>query len=392
MQAEQLPAPVHCVTRGPLHHFFGYYDKFPWDPAGRHLLSLESSFMDRNPMDGEPVTVGWVDPEAGDGYVPLAESRAWNWQQGCMLRWWPGMADTVVYNDREHDRYVSRRLDLAAGTPEVAGPALYDLSVDGRWGATLTFERVSDCRPGYGYFGPPDPRGDSLQPDDDGLYCVDMKRGKSELIQSIRGAAEIGEVRPGPGDRAWFNHLTFNPSGARILFLHRWARGACPGHEGFQTRVMTIGRDGSGLRCLTEGYRASHFHWLNDETVLFFLYHPDGDGYYLVDEGTGSLERVGEEVLPVIDGHCLYRPQRDWLVTDTYPQGPERIQTLLLFHPATGRLVEAGAFPALEPNDPSQRCDLHTRWNHSGTQLCFDSTHEGSRQMYVMDVSEIVGR
>ena len=37
------------------------------------------------------------------------------------------------------------------------------------------------------------------------------------------------------------------------------------------------------------------------------------------------------------------------------------------------------------------RCDLHPRWSPDGRRVCFDSVHGGTRQMYVMDVSEVVG-
>ena len=36
------------------------------------------------------------------------------------------------------------------------------------------------------------------------------------------------------------------------------------------------------------------------------------------------------------------------------------------------------------------RSDLHPRWNRDGTQICFDSVHEGTRQVYVLNVKEIV--
>jgi len=32
---------------------------------------------------------------------------------------------------------------------------------------------------------------------------------------------------------------------------------------------------------------------------------------------------------------------------------------------------------------------LHPRWNRDGLAVCIDSVHEGERQMYVIDVSQI---
>ena len=39
---------------------------------------------------------------------------------------------------------------------------------------------------------------------------------------------------------------------------------------------------------------------------------------------------------------------------------------------------------------PELRCDLHPRWSRGNTMVCFDSTHELSRQIYVVDVKELV--
>ena len=387
---EQIPCRAVRITDGPAHHYFGYYDKTPWDRSGRLLLAMEVPFMDRNPSGGEPQMIGVIDTADGNAWRPLAQSRAWNWQQGCMLRWLPGRPGKAVFNDREGDRYICRAVDVASGACEpYLDTAVYDFCEAKPFAATLSFERITDCRPGYGYFGLADPNAGRLQPEDVGLYLVDLSSGERRMLVSIRGATAVGSVRPGPEDRAWFNHVKFNPGGTRILFFHRWAAGACPGHEGFQSRVMTIGPDGRDLRCLSEGCRASHFDWLDDERLLIFLYHGDGDGYYLINDRTGVRTRVGDDVFGV-DGHCLYRPRKDWFLTDTYPQGGRGEQVLMLYHPESGRCVDIGRYPAMAVPDPSMRCDLHSRWDRAGRQICLDSTHEGSRQIYVVDVAEIV--
>jgi Tol biopolymer transport system component len=79
------------------------------------------------------------------------------------------------------------------------------------------------------------------------------------------------------------------------------------------------------------------------------------------------------------------------LLLDTYPDD-DRLQSLLVFDLTTEELVELGKFrQPLRFND-DLRCDLHPRWNRSGTKICFDSTHQGRRQIYVADLDEWLQR
>jgi len=50
-----------AVTRSPRHHFFGYYDKCPWDSTGRYMLALETDFMERPPRPVDTAVVGLID-------------------------------------------------------------------------------------------------------------------------------------------------------------------------------------------------------------------------------------------------------------------------------------------------------------------------------------------
>jgi len=97
---------------------------------------------------------------------------------------------------------------------------------------------------------------------------------------------------------------------------------------------------------------------------------------------------VGEGVL-TSDGHCSYSPDGRWILTDTYPDR-ERLRTLILYRPSDGSRVDIGRFFSPRELDGEIRCDLHPRWSRDGQKICFDSVHEGHRQIYVVDVSEIV--
>jgi hypothetical protein len=83
VRAEELP-PVRAITRGPLFHWFGYYDKLQFDPSSRYALGNQVGFEHRSPRPDDVIKAGLIDVEDGDRWTELGESRAWNWQQGCI--------------------------------------------------------------------------------------------------------------------------------------------------------------------------------------------------------------------------------------------------------------------------------------------------------------------
>jgi hypothetical protein len=103
---------------------------------------------------------------------------------------------------------------------------------------------------------------------------------------------------------------------------------------------------------------------------------------------TGKYEIVGKDVLTV-DGHCSFTQDRRWFLTDTYPD-ENRLQTLKLWNLEEEREVILGRFYAAPSATGPIRCDLHPRWDRNDEWVCFDSVHEGTRQVYVLDASSVV--
>ena len=382
------PLPAQTVTSGPHHHYFGYYDKSPWDATGQYLLALEVPFADRPPTPDDTATLGLVDLAAGNAFEPIAQTHAWNWQQSTMLQWLPSAADRlIIYNDRIDDQFVSVIRDVHSGKTTTLPRPIYAVSRDGKSAVTLNFARVHQTRPGYGYVGLRDPWEDDPYPDEDGIYWMDLTTGENRLIISLDQIVALAPHTQAVGAKHWFNHLLFSPDDSRFIFLHRW--GAWEERHGHQ--MYTARLDGSDLYCVVDNL-VSHFDWCNPQQILAWARQEDtGDHYYLFTDKSPEVEIVGAEVLTT-DGHCSYSPNREWILTDTYPDvpGEEGYQTLILYRPEDERRVDVGQFSSIERPLEQLRCDLHPRWNRDGTQVCFDSTHEGDRQMYVVDVTEVV--
>ncbi len=374
-----------AVTKGPKHHFFGYYGICPWDITGRYMLCLESGFHERPPTAADTAVVGLVEMATGR-FEPLAETRAWNLQQGAMLHWLPSAPDRlIVFNDRQGDRFVSVVLDIHTGKRRVLPRPVSGLSRDGRWAVSLNYARLASLRPVVGYAGLPDLFADQLHPAEDGIYLMDLESGDARVLLSYEeGYAHLRHI-PEAGERKlWYNHTIFNRDDSRLSFVVRWNE---PGIEIRRTILVSCSVQGGDLRTISE-LGASHFDWRNRNELFGWYTTPDGPGYYLYNDDTGQHRRIGREVL-TRDGHCSFTRDGRWVVTDTGPDG-ERLQTLKLWDWEGERQVILGQFYAAPQFTGQVRCDLHPRWNRDDTQVAFDSVHEGARQVYLIDVSHVV--
>ena len=376
--------PVRAITRGPKYHWFGYYDKLQFDPASRLALAQEVGFEHRSPTAADTIKVGMVDLRDHDRWTELGESRAWNWQQGCMLQWLPGSSSEVIWNDREDGQFVCHVLDVHTGKRRTIPHPIYALSPDGAWAIAPDFRRLNDCRPGYGYAGIPDPNREVAAPEDAGIWRLDLRTGQAKLLLSFAQLARVPQ--PGgfsPGAKHWFNHLLVAPDGKRFAFLHRW-RGKKEG-KSFATRMFTADRNGRNLYVVDPYGQTSHFIWRDPSHILAWAWHPSHkEKFYLYEDRSEHVEVVGADVM-TRNGHCTYLAGNRWILNDAYPD-QERNQPLYLYEVATGRVVELGRFHSPKVYTGEWRCDLHPRSSADGTKICIDSPHEGGRQMYLVDV------
>ena len=132
------------VTRGPKHHFFGYYGICPWDATGQYLLCLESDFHERPPA-----------PER-----------------------------LITFNHRQDERYVAVVLDIHTGQKRILPYPVSAMSRDGAQALGLNYARLKSLRPVVGYAGLPDPFADQNCPAEDGVYTTATKTGEARVLLS----------------------------------------------------------------------------------------------------------------------------------------------------------------------------------------------------------------
>ncbi len=372
-----LPNPA---ADPPTEAFFGYYDKSPWSWDGNFYLT----HLCRSPETAE---IGWYEPKTASLKV-IGRTEAFNCQQGAMLSWLPGHQDLCLFNDYQDGLLVARIVNVTSGKQMHLAPMpIQTLHPSGRQALTLNYRRLALLRPEYGYRWPAKNFPADLNNAHDGIWRLILPSNEVDLLLSL---AELAAVNPHPSmNKALHkvNHLLYNPSGFRFAFLHRWL-----GPQGKFSRLYTAdSSDGDHLYCLADERLVSHYAWLDDNHLLAWARKtPYGDRYFLLRDRSDSYTIIADGILDIYgDGHPSFSPDRRWLVTDTYPDKARR-RHLLLFNLKTQELVLVGSFFAPWRYDGERRCDLHPRWHPDGTKISIDSTHEGFRNTYLIDVAGIV--
>lgn len=375
--------------------FFGYYDLPAADASGRHLCH-QVAFRDRFPTPTDKAELGWLQlPVEGDNcprvFHPFASTLAWNFQQGSMLQWLP-TPDTCLYNTFTDGHFGCCIHNVVSGTQRHLPLPVANVAQDGSRALCVNMPRIFDFRPGYGCEELPDANAAVPAPGDDGVSLLDTSTGDHRLLLSI---AEIVDFLAAEGEdiigrKVVINHITFNPSANRYLFLLR-SMDKWP----WITWLLTADTNGGGLRHHNAFGSASHYHWRNDREMLFYMrVNPEKLELLLVDDETDERTLIDTGYF-LSDGHCSYSPGGRWLLYDSYPDGStaDQLRSLYLYSLDQKRGFTLGRFRSATytPETVDLRCDLHPRWMPDGKSITFDSIHEGFRAVYWMDVSGIVG-
>lgn len=371
------------------HYFFGYYDNPAWSRDGRYHLCHRVPFIDRLPRAGDIAVIGVIDRSDGS-FEAIAETNAWNFQQGSMLQWHPmRLGEKIIYNVWDGGDYRGVVQHIGTGARRALSRPIANVDPTGRYAVSINFDRMYDFRPGYGYAMRSDPFGAELHPEQDGVFLIDLASGESRLVLSLaRIWQETGAYFGGHDQKLLINHITFNTDGTRLVLL---ARNFAGEEQGWKTAILTVDPDGSDLFRLADYDYASHYHWRDPQHIVFHSGGRElgdaGRQLYVLKDRTAIGEAIDTGFF-LRDGHCSYSPDRTLLLYDSYPD-ESHYRHLYLYHLSKRRGVRLGSFYSPPAIHGDIRCDLHPRWNYSGTSISFDSVHEGRRQVYVMDVSRV---
>ncbi len=378
----QVSKPVQITENNKEHLFASYYGINSWSRNERYVTVLETDVKYKIPDEHDTAILGIVDLQTKK-FIPLTHTNAWNLQQGCMAHWLATNPDSlIIFNDLRGGQYVSIIFNVHIKKEVKVIPfPIAAVSPNGKEAISINFARMRITRADYGYAGNgQDPKQNVSFPDDDGIFLVDLETGKAKLIVSYKQIKESVPDIPKEG-LEYINHILFNKNGKKIFWLAR----ATPQ---LNTTAFTANKDGTNIqRCFPDGWGGSHFDWLTDnELMITAMFDAKQYAHILFTVGEKNYKRLGNGLLDY-DGHGSFSPDGKWMVTDTYPGPGLNEQKIYLMDMKTQAVLPLGRYK--EPIEFSKgwRCDIHCRWSPRGNMIGFNSTHTGSRQVYIMKLT-----
>ncbi len=366
------------------HYFFGYYDLQPFDSTGRYHLCQRVKFDNRQPVETDISEIGAIDLETNQ-FIKYAETTAWNFQQGSLLQWYKD-DEHIIFNIREDNAFKSCVLNIVTGEKRILPMAFANLSSDCTKALCVNFSRIFDFRAGYGYAGIPDKFYNEKAPKEDGVFLMDTESGEVKLILDYVKLRDAYFEEPFSRDKLLVNHINFNPSGTRFAMLFR--NFTTPEQPMWRTQLITSDIEGNIHRMSPFGVH-SHYNWKNDDELLIYTYYDVNNqdrGLWIFTDNEDKATKLPEPN-PQNDIHCLYSPNRRYIMGDDYGG----IRSIHFIDTKTNKKIILGQYKSLnsDANAIEYRCDLHARFDRTGRYISFDSNHTGKRVICIMDLNDL---
>lgn len=355
--------------------FFGFHDKTPFSPGDKFVLVHKYN----KPLNygKKTIEIGFLDLEKNFEYRKISSTIAWNWQQGSMLQW---LKNSIIFNFLDGDKNIkSKVVNLDGNLIELLNFPIAAVSKDFTYGISYDFNRFKIGMKGYEY---PQSKNTSNfkenEPNDSYLTLYNFESKVFTRLFAVKEIANLNRLESMNNAYHFFTHCVFNPTGNRIVFLHRWKK------KGLRlySRLVSCDLNGENIHIFSTNEMVSHFSWINEKKIIAYCsIKNQKDGYYILEDFNNEVKNLSH-IFPKVDGHPQQNPVNNLIVTDTYPN-KYRIQNLFIIDIEKNELVEVAKLYSPFIFQEKNRCDLHPRWSRNGKMISVDSGFNGKRNLII---------
>ena len=418
--------------------WFGYYNYDTLNYNQSKLLSNRTLNDARKIEQGMTIDVGYYDIPSGNWHR-LGTSDSYNWPQGAMLQWLPGIGNEnkVIFNTSNGIHNIAKIVNIETQEEKTINWSIYGLTPDGKKSITLNFERSHWCR-AYHYESIANEQYNVRVAEDDGVFEIDLENNKRRRIISIQDIINSDKEEYFVSANHWIEHIMISPSGRRFCFLHRFTIGSL---DDYETRLFIANIDGSNLQ-IVKGWRDyywSHFGWNGDDEFVLYAYksnkhqqvlktlNKNSDSsnkilsplkisslfakkcfhslpqkwqsdilnllkgqmsfyqYYKLVNDVFVLVDTWNEPIFNIDGHPSFTEDGRYMITDSYPDR-KQYRRLIIYDTITKKSLLCGKLYAGLYNKPGC-CDLHPKLCKNNNYLVVDTAYDGKHHMIIFRIN-----
>ena len=373
---------AHPIMHGEGASFVGYYDKSPYSPDNRFVFFYFSELSEKTRKE---VGVAVWDREKNIS-VPLAITSAWSWQIGARLQWVSsGAGYKLFFNQISGGKVVAVGVDPFTGNVvDEVNDSIFEVSNEGSWALTLDFGRLYLFQRGYGYSADASYGGTSN--DDNGIWLVELKVNRKKLLFTMNNIANFCQVETMLKADHWVNHIWLSDDDKYFVFVHFWVK-----DKKRFSRFLAVDIEEKKLVHLGQTLKAGHFCFIDSRTILAWQGFDNESGFNYIDITDGSLTPY-EHTNLYANGHILRCPMHEEIVVcDTTQKHSVHdgsfSRKLRVCNIKNGNCREI--ISAFEPSKfrGDSRVDLHPRWDRTGDKILIDTSFNGFRRAYELDVS-----
>ena len=385
-------------------HFFGYYDKSPLNIENKYLLSHNSKSAGSEAIKTSKVNICVTNLLTNETKV-IDTTLAWNFQQGSQLQWLS--KNKIIFNSYERQKYISKIFSIDNGKCEkkLKRP-IYSISDDKTIYSSVNYSRLNKFRKGYGYI--------QTRYIDDNVLLEIRCLINDEILFSIC-KKDFDKYENIETCNIWVDHVIFSPNSKDFVFLLRSANKnsqlisylfffdynkkkiinilntGMAGHGAWidSDNFIIWGRDSQLIKKITSFENPVIRKIIQSLRKLaipaFIKKNIYGNGYIKFNKKNKKKEKLNFFIpMEISGGHFSFINKR-YMISDTY-HDQQDMCILFRYDLKLKKIRKIASFKTISNiKDTSFRCDLHPKII-SNQELIIDSTHEGFRGVYKINI------
>ena len=348
----------------------------------------------------------------------IDETDIWSWEQGSRLQWLDKY--NLIYNKSQNQYPSSMIFNTQNNKLKKLNNCIYSINKNGLI-LTVNYSRLWKLWKSYGY--------EKLKnttinlnnniPKNDGIFLSDLN-DNNKLILSIDKAVKLCGLE-NINKEFFLCFPTFNASGNKFISLLRYLNDS----GALISYLICSDLDGKNNIVLARE-KVSHFDWISNNEIIVWCRNLDqriiklrnnsflekkifpsikkilslskinlknkiltNDYHFINIDEPSKIIRLNNKLLNE-DGHPQISPDKNFIITDSYPNYKGYMK-LLLLNINTREVYILGEFKIAEYLlKKGLKYDLHPRWDNSGNLISIDSSHVGSRQSFILNIEKLL--